>query len=515
MTDESRSAARSDGVGIDLSSLRVPKAAELLAARLRQHILSGRLKAGSTLPSEAKLLAAVGVGRPALREAQRILESEGLLEVQRGAKGGAIITLPDSAIASRVAGLWLQYNGATLRDVYDTRALLEATAAERLAEGGDTHSIALLKTTTLEEHQALTDRDAWFETSLGFHARLVNAAGLRTLDLLGQMLRDITSRHIARQRWEREGGEWRKRAQLSNKSHVKLISLIEAGNGVTAKNFWNVHMNRAADMLFEGHDQETVLDLFDLGGAARDSSDRTGKAADILAERLRRQIVHGELAEGTILPPENQLAESLQVGRPALREAMRILESEGLLVVERGSRGGARIHAPSREAAGRPLGILLQLQQTSIDDVCETRTLVQTAAARTIAERGSDENRAALRAAVEAGMSVADDPVEWSRHAVSFYGRLVELSGLSTLAYLGGLVEDLLDRHWANRNVSPVSRPEAANPAFVQRAQLRLVMLIEARDVSGAEAMVRAHLDGIQQRLAIQSADTRMLCASD
>src|SRR3954462_6580915 len=69
--------------------LRVPKMAELVAGELRRQIVSRDLAGGDALASEADLMTRFGISRPTLREAFRVLESEGLIGVRRGAHGGA------------------------------------------------------------------------------------------------------------------------------------------------------------------------------------------------------------------------------------------------------------------------------------------------------------------------------------------------------------------------------------------------------------------------------------------
>src|SRR3954469_23872896 len=103
------------------SVLRVPKMAELVAQRLRRQIVRGELTEGDALPSEAELMTQFGVSRPTLREAFRVLESEGLIRVRRGAHGGARVQTPNGDIAARYAGLVLEFRGTTLEDVYDAR----------------------------------------------------------------------------------------------------------------------------------------------------------------------------------------------------------------------------------------------------------------------------------------------------------------------------------------------------------------------------------------------------------
>jgi len=68
----------------------------------------------------------------------------------------------------------------------------------------------------------------------------------------------------------------------------------------------------------------------------------------MIASYLRSRIVRGELAEGDSLPSEVELMHQFDVSRPTLREAFRILETESLIVIRRGSRGPALPHPGSK-----------------------------------------------------------------------------------------------------------------------------------------------------------------------
>src|SRR5947209_200378 len=98
-------------------SLRVPKMAELVASELRRRVVSGELQEGDALPPESTLMETFGVSRPTLREAFRVLESEGLIEVHRGSRGGARVRLPTNDVVARYAGLVLEHGQATIADV--------------------------------------------------------------------------------------------------------------------------------------------------------------------------------------------------------------------------------------------------------------------------------------------------------------------------------------------------------------------------------------------------------------
>jgi len=79
-----------------LHGIRQPRVAEIVASRLRDEILSGRLKEGDVLPSQESLFQEYGVSPPALREAIHILETDGLISVRRGNVGGAVARQPSA-----------------------------------------------------------------------------------------------------------------------------------------------------------------------------------------------------------------------------------------------------------------------------------------------------------------------------------------------------------------------------------------------------------------------------------
>src|SRR3977135_568307 len=85
-----------------------------------------------------------------------------------------------------------------------------------------------------------------------------------------------------------------------------------------------------------------------------------------IADELRSLIVSGELSEGDSLGREPELVERFGVSRPSLREALRILETEGLVTVVRGVRGGVVVHEPDGKTAARSAAVLLQARNVPL-----------------------------------------------------------------------------------------------------------------------------------------------------
>src|SRR4029450_7586038 len=87
-----------------------------------------------------------------------------------------------------------------------------------------------------------------------------------------------------------------------------------------------------------------------------------------VADELRQLIVSGALDEGDSLGNEAELIERFGVSRPSLREALRILEAEGLISVLRGVLGGVVAHRPDQRLTPRTAALVLQARNVSLAD---------------------------------------------------------------------------------------------------------------------------------------------------
>ena len=119
----------------------------------------------------------------------------------------------------------------------------------------------------------------------------------------------------------------------------------------------------------------------------------------------------GELSEGDSLGHEPELVERFGVSRPSLREALRILEAEGLITVVRGVLGGVVVHEPDERMTARTAALVLQARNVSLADVYEARSLLEPTAVRVIASLRSRRAAAAeLRQLIKQQERVIDDP---------------------------------------------------------------------------------------------------------
>ncbi|WP_405136512.1 FadR/GntR family transcriptional regulator [Nocardia sp. NBC_01388] len=239
--------------------------------------------------------------------------------------------------------------------------------------------------------------------------------------------------------------------------------------------------------------QTSVADSWSGGTVGRQI--RLPKMAEMIAGDLRRQIVHGQLAEGDALPSETELMAQYDVSRPTLREAFRILESESLITVRRGAHGGARVQLPDPKVVARYAAVILQYQRTTLEDVYEARSIVEPPCVGLLAELRSDDAISQLRAALVEHDAVGDDPMRSVRLHVAFHSLLIGLTGNQTLRLLMGMLENIIDMANASQVQSTIG--SAAHQRASRKglaAHHRVVDLIEARDAEGAEQLWRKHL---------------------
>lgn len=239
--------------------IRVPKTAELVASQIRNRIIRGQLKADEALPSEATLMDDFHISRPTLREAFRILESEGLISVRRGARGGARVHVPDTDTAARYAGFVLQSRNATVADVMQARVIVESPAAGIVARRRDRVSCARKLRVWVDEMAAQLDTPIWAEKFHEFNRMLVAMTGNETLVLLTAMLENIGDAATA-DYVRTTHAEDVKLAHRAQRTRYVLLDLIEAGDADVAEELWRKHLTEAGQALLT-HQSESVIDL--------------------------------------------------------------------------------------------------------------------------------------------------------------------------------------------------------------------------------------------------------------
>lgn len=245
-----------------LETVRLPKISEIVARNLRRRIITKELDADAPLPPEDQLMADMAVSRTTVREALRILESEGLVTVRRGAGGGARIRTPGVPLVARYAGMLLQYEGATVEEVHRARVILEAPAAGMLAERGDPEVVAALRQALAEESIALEDPVMRSRAHGRFHQKVVALTDCVTYEALiavaNRIIQAQADRVIAA---HAEEAETQDNLRTAHRAHARLVDLIAAGAAEDAEDLWRRHLEASDAFFLSDPDVGPVLDL--------------------------------------------------------------------------------------------------------------------------------------------------------------------------------------------------------------------------------------------------------------
>ncbi|BBZ08708.1 GntR family transcriptional regulator [Mycolicibacterium doricum] len=243
-----------------------------------------------------------------------------------------------------------------------------------------------------------------------------------------------------------------------------------------------------------------------IGAGPSTTAVRSPKTAELVAGTLRRMVVDGKLNEGDFLPNEAELMAHFGVSRPTLREAVRVLESERLVEVRRGSRTGARVRVPGPEIVARPAGLLLELSGATIADVMTARSGIEPMAVRLLTESGNAAAFDELEQTLDEHVAHSWQSGRLAETTGDFHRRMVELSGNATLTIMAGMLHEITVRHtaFAMKESNP---PSKADYEKLMRSYRRLVQLMRSGDGAAAEAHWRKHLD-TARALLLQGLET-------
>ena len=233
---------------------------------------------------------------------------------------------------------------------------------------------------------------------------------------------------------------------------------------------------------------------------------RAPRVAEIVADTLRARILSGQVRDGDIFPKQEDFSQEFGVSMPSVREAFRILETEGLLRVRRGNMGGSVVHVPSRDTVAYMLALVLEAQGVDLGDLGSALREMEPAAVALCAARTDRaetvmpklrEAHARLGHALETGDSLGTITASRALH-----GLFVDLCGNETTRVLVHTLEVLWSAHekaWGEEaeRTGGFPDPETRRQSWEEHAEI--IDLIEAGDVDAVAAAARRHLASSQQ----------------
>jgi GntR family transcriptional repressor for pyruvate dehydrogenase complex len=225
------------------------------------------------------------------------------------------------------------------------------------------------------------------------------------------------------------------------------------------------------------------------------------KTSHAIAADLRGQIARGELGDGARLPVENELVDRLGVSKGVVREALRILEHEGLVEVRRGLGGGPKVRHPSIGHAATAMGVYLQIGNVAVIDVWAARDRITGSAVERLADTRAPVPE--LAAAVAELASLVGDLDAYNVALLDVHETAVREDGNATELMLVGALRHVIagEIEAATRSLVDV-RPAVQYEGLIARAWQDVVRHIRAGHRLAAARAFARQADPVRDRLA-------------
>ena len=214
------------------------RAAVRVARRIVGEIRRRRLRPGTQLDAEHRMVEAFGVSRATVREALRFLELQGALRIKAGPGGGPVVSVPGADHLASVLSLHLQFADASFNSVVDARRSIYPVLAFQAAENASRQDIATLQESIARMHACDHDSELFREEARRFLSLVATASGNRVLALLVDALHRMS---------EGAGAEWdEKQRRSALRNYETVIRAIESGEPEEARSIMEKSLAAAA-----------------------------------------------------------------------------------------------------------------------------------------------------------------------------------------------------------------------------------------------------------------------------
>ena len=234
-------------------------------------------------------------------------------------------------------------------------------------------------------------------------------------------------------------------------------------------------------------------------------TDERQKRPQQVAEAIKSLIVERALMAGARLPGENELMRHFGMAKGTIREAISILEAQGLVATRTGPRGGTFVKEVAETRAKALLSNYFYFRNVTIADIYQLRRALEPELAATLAGKLSDAQLAQLEATVaEYSKPARDAEEEKSQHiaALRFHAQLANFSGNEMLRFMVRFTSSILsDLTVYRRLYCPPNRDLWEKG---KTSQLQLIDALRHGDGEAARRIMAAHMESAQALMEVQ-----------
>lgn len=220
-----------------------------------------------------------------------------------------------------------------------------------------------------------------------------------------------------------------------------------------------------------------------------------------VARLLLDRIIGSNLEPGSSLGTEAELLNAFRVSRPTLRESLRILESQGLLTLRPGPKGGILVARPNIESLVHTFSVLLRVNNVPFRDVLRARMAIEPALVRDAALYGTEDDFDEMQATIERLEEAGNDAAVVYRENREFHNIIARAAHNPVLEMFWSTIRVLASGEGAGLRYSK------SNRTHIIDSHKRILTALRARDPDAAQAQIEDHLGELDQLLTVRHRD--------
>jgi GntR family transcriptional regulator, transcriptional repressor for pyruvate dehydrogenase complex len=222
---------------------------------------------------------------------------------------------------------------------------------------------------------------------------------------------------------------------------------------------------------------------------------RSEKVSAVIAREIVRDIARQKLAPGTTLESESAMLRRYQVARASLREALRILETHGLIRIKPGPGGGPVVSDVDTGDFGRMATLFFQVLDIRFAELVEARLILEPVMARLAAQRQNPRDNKDLKELAQAGFDAKDD-ASWRTASRAFHDKVLSMSGNGLLNLFAGALHDIFSDRVSALFAKGKQREQ------VKQVHADIAEAIAAGNADVAERLMREHMNDYKTMVA-------------
>lgn len=227
-----------------------------------------------------------------------------------------------------------------------------------------------------------------------------------------------------------------------------------------------------------------------------------------VAEAIKDWVVKGGLQPGDRLPGESELIDRFGMSKGTIREAMRLLQAQGLIETRTGPGGGSFVGEVSRERASALLANYFYFRDVTIDDIYQVRVVLEPELAASLAGRLREDQLGELEEIMEAYAEPATDAEgERRQHVASlrFHARLSDFGGNALLGFFIGFMAQILTDLTVYKRLYTTPNHDLWKRGRTH--QTDLIAALRRGDADKARAVMRSHMEMARSLMEAQEAE--------